>query len=536
MMVFRRPAIWKAMKDMAPLPGLWEDMKLGNWAKHLAAHMDKQIERFWKHMREVWTKIFDGLDQCLQAHLDVHSAGFLQFKAPAWSKVDRQAIRAEMRKGALFQNISDQAQRDRLLENLLRIQGVIPSILTFHENMRYLTIGAKILEHHVEVKRRKRPRERPPEIWKPAESLVANLKPDWTSIGNHVEVEEGHYQAVHDKIEPESAFVQLLLMALRLFPFLGPDPPLQDLKGCGMAAFIDDSYRRRLCIGAYCLGYRNRNIQAGIELSASELPRKIPDNFQVADQTSSWRGGLPTINVYQMLKGHSFLPTLDRALREHTGLEPNPLLIKLDFLYAFFGQFSLNIDQSKTAVDYSVLAQQSTPLQTDNEVDMVSRQRQQRPKDLPPGQAPKSKEAKRLKQGETAKRAAAPSTRSREKAQADIRRLVPDSRTESGRDKRKGVRFEARHLAHEDRLASESLDLRYPTCNIQCQAQTCRNPLYRFQTFQTNRWMTRYRGHRTLIKAANIGIGTQDTARMAIDQRGPVLLGPVARRIIEGEA
>ena len=142
-MIFLRSEIWRAMKDMASLPGLWEDIKLGNWAKHLAAHVDELIVVYWRdHMRKIWDEIFEGLED-QERYLDPYTARFVQFKSPARSQTDRRAIRDEMAKGSLFPNISDQAQRDKLLDNIVKIKAVIPSILTFHENMRYLTMGAK---------------------------------------------------------------------------------------------------------------------------------------------------------------------------------------------------------------------------------------------------------------------------------------------------------------------------------------------------------------------------------------------------------
>lgn len=453
------------MKDMASLPGLWEDMKLGNWAKHLAAHVDELIVVYWRdHMRKIWDEIFEGLED-QERYLDPYTVRFVQFKSPARSQTDRRAIRDEMAKGSLFPNISNQAQRDKLLDNIVKIKAVIPSILTFHENMRYLTMGAKILANHIEVKRRKRRRGKPSTFPRPPESLVENLGRDWRWVGNYAEVREGHYLTIHEPLDAKGAFVQLILMALRLFPFLGSVSPLQDVKGYGMDAFIDDSYKRRLCMGALCLGYRNWKILEGIQLSSSEVPRTIPKGHSLSDTMSGWRGGMPTISVFQKLRECSFLPSLEGAAQEPAESEPDPLLVKADFVHAFFGHCRLSIDQSKPAVDAAtVLHQLAASESLNDEMDgLESHQRQQKqkdpppgrtPKDLPSGRTPKDQGHKRLKQG-TMRHAAASLAGTPRKDPAEIKRMAASSKTQPNKNAKTKARPQARTLLSQERLEAE---------------------------------------------------------------------------------
>ncbi|KAJ4178317.1 hypothetical protein NW767_014892 [Fusarium falciforme] len=455
-MIFLRSEIWRAMKDMASLPGLWEDMKLGNWAKHLAAHVDELIVVYWRdHMRKIWDEIFEGLED-QERYLDPYTARFVQFKSPARSQTDRRAIRDEMTKGSLFPNISNQAQRDKLLDNIVKIKAVIPSILTFHENMRYLTMGAKILANHIEVKRRKRRRGKPSTFPRPPESLVENLGRDWRWVGNYAEVREGHYLTIHEPLDAKGAFVQLILMALRLFPFLGSVSPLQDVKGYGMDAFIDDSYKRRLCMGALCLGYRNWKILEGIQLSSSEVPRTIPKGHSLSDTMSGWRGGMPTISVFQKLRECSFLPSLEGAAQEPAESEPNPLLVKADFVHAFFGHCRLSIDQSKPAVDSATVLQQLAAAESLNdEMDgLESHQRQQRQKDPPPGRTPKDQGHKRLKQGTMRHAADSPAGPPR-KDPAEIKRMAASSKTQLNKNTKPKARPQTRTLLPQERLEAE---------------------------------------------------------------------------------
>ncbi|KAF4468235.1 DUF3723 domain [Fusarium albosuccineum] len=459
MMVFNRPKIWSAMKDVALFPGLWEDIKLGNWAKHLAAHVDELIVTYWRHMRKAWDQVFGKLDQGLHLRLDPYTGRFLQFKAPAWSKTDRESIRAEMETGALFHSISDQAQREKLFDNICGIRAVLPGVLTFHENMRYLTLGAKILEHHIEVKSKKRRRGTTLVSRKP-ESLMENLEKDRTHSANYVEVQEGQYRVTHEPLDAKRAFLQLFLISLRLFPFLGSDPPLQDIKGRGMDAFVDYSYKRRLCMGAFCLGYRNRKVMEGIQLSSAEIPRVIPKKRSFSASMARWRGGMPTINTFLHLRECSFLPTLHGAKPE--GPEPSPLLIKQAFIWAFFTSFTTNVDQSKPIVDYTVIHQQSLALETsNNEMDGVmsngGQQARRGPKNVPP--VPKAKEPRRvLGQGSRLKPPPPPpsSSTAGEKTPADIKRMALNLNNGAKKNnKRPRATLQARALAHQERTEAE---------------------------------------------------------------------------------
>ncbi|KAF4448267.1 DUF3723 domain protein [Fusarium austroafricanum] len=355
-MVFHRDGIWNAMKEVAVFPGLWHDIKLGNWAKHLAAHIDKQIETYWKHIYRVWNGVvFNGIDESLRQRLDASSARFLQFKAPGWSEKDQEAIREKMKNGTLFCNISSEEARASLLRNLLAFKGVIPSILTFHENMRYLTVGAKILERYIEVKT---PTEKAkPELapLKTPESLYNNLEQDWgkqfTDQQYRVECEEGLYRPMNIAPNVQGAFVQLMLAALRSFPFLSSETPLQDIKGIGMNAFADDSHRRRLCMTAYSMGFWNEKIQKGLELPDESVQRKMPEYILVQTE-QIWRGGLPTISVFTELRTRSFLPNLASAARDATGREPSATLIQYDFICAFFGEFRIDIDHGHPGFNF----------------------------------------------------------------------------------------------------------------------------------------------------------------------------------------
>ncbi|KAG8422535.1 hypothetical protein J3459_010277 [Metarhizium acridum] len=172
--LLRHSDVVAAMDSLLCLPGYWHGHQLGNWAKHLAARVDQLIINYWKHIKDIAMKIMAGHEDKL--HLfDGNTIAILQYRAPLWRSLDRELICELFADGTLFPGFQSRSVRDRLKDNILHLEVSIPSIQTFHENMKYLTIGAKILERHAEI----RPSESKAGLIAPAPvGLVDNLQKD----------------------------------------------------------------------------------------------------------------------------------------------------------------------------------------------------------------------------------------------------------------------------------------------------------------------------------------------------------------------
>jgi hypothetical protein len=55
-------------------------------------------------------------------------------------------VKTVMESGLLFPSIDDVAVRERILQAVVKIDYLIPSIKTMHENLKYLEVGAKVLK------------------------------------------------------------------------------------------------------------------------------------------------------------------------------------------------------------------------------------------------------------------------------------------------------------------------------------------------------------------------------------------------------
>ncbi|PTB34937.1 hypothetical protein M441DRAFT_154567, partial [Trichoderma asperellum CBS 433.97] len=327
-----RPAIISAMDELLPFPGLWDGLQLGNWAKHLAAHADDLIINYLKRIKRVYSRIFQG-HESLMYLLDKDTVLRLQYRSLKWSMRDQKIVHSMFRKGTIFTKISSDKIRDDLMNNVLSIPDVIPSIATFHANMKYITIGAKILEKYIEVKP-KNYRSQRHSITRSKSSLYDNLTMHWTSNRKSIQISHEEFVPMGETQNASKlCFLQLLMAALRYFPHLSSESPLLDKGGGWVGITPDDHFRALLCKTAWHLGYDNEKIRRGAEFSLSPLSYKKVSRLEI------WRGGKPPFQVFELLADASFLPQLYSAQLQKEVNFPSPLHIQGDMLSAFFGAF-----------------------------------------------------------------------------------------------------------------------------------------------------------------------------------------------------
>ncbi|CVL08110.1 uncharacterized protein FMAN_14226 [Fusarium mangiferae] len=275
--------IMAAMGNVLPFAGLWDEFLLGNWAKHLTAHCDDLINR-------------GNIEE-----------GFKDMEP--------------------FPHIKKKLDRVTSKRNILSLDCTIPSIRTFGENMRYLTIPAKIIERLVEMKpMRRRMQKRLAPVGQATQSLFENLRKDWKALGGFYEVAEGQFYKIKDGPSPELAFLQLFLVAWRNFPRLSTEAPPQDTKGVGMIAFVDNEEVARLCQAAYVLGFSNAKIM-----------EKLKINPEVRARSMRHKKAKLTIRTLRSLKFSAFYPQLFRQYKPRRN--PEPVSIQADITKAFFGEW-----------------------------------------------------------------------------------------------------------------------------------------------------------------------------------------------------
>ncbi|KXJ84994.1 hypothetical protein Micbo1qcDRAFT_111839, partial [Microdochium bolleyi] len=213
--------IVRALDKLYPFPGLWGGLHLGNIHRHLAIHCDEQIISYINHIETVWGRITNGHIQA-RGCADLHTVKFLQFKAPGVCETDRLSITKAMNSGNIFSLITNDRIRQRILINILSLKTVIPSIATFHENMKYFSIGAKILRNVFKFESTSTLARDPP-------SLLQQFCKRWQCTPSAmIEVGPNIVHSVPTTANARLAFIVLFIAALRQFDTLSAESPLQD--------------------------------------------------------------------------------------------------------------------------------------------------------------------------------------------------------------------------------------------------------------------------------------------------------------------
>ena len=328
-LILRRKPIMDAMDNLLPFSGLWAGLEIGNWAKHLAAHCDELIINYWQHMHRHWEAVCDGLEN--QRHLiDYPTVQRLHRRNPSLCQNDRRQIENDFasQTNPLFPRIPAESHRDRLKQNILAISVMIPSIDTFHDNMRYMTIGAKILEKHVQAKTKKVSTTTGNRV-----SLFESLRADWTS-NTQIQTDHADFRDLADPTTAETAYMQLFIAALRYFPFLSQVAPLQDSGGVSIVAEVKRDYLVLLCRIAKQIGFSNEKIEALCAENGADPRWELPET----EKPCFWRGGKPSYSAFRELWSTSFLPGMLRLEQSTSQPENLPVLyFHCDILKAFFG-------------------------------------------------------------------------------------------------------------------------------------------------------------------------------------------------------
>ncbi|KAI0191363.1 hypothetical protein F4808DRAFT_465412 [Astrocystis sublimbata] len=326
-LLFKNTEIVEALDKLLPFPGIWDGLRIGNIHKYLALHFDEQLLNYLDAIHTVWLKITEGISP-----EDINSASVrcLEARAPSIT-ADRKFIQHMFDRNRILISVTDPESRARLLQRILSIDGVIPSIGTFEKWMKYFELGARTLRRELLGDGEKADRH---------VSVFERL--EWQRPATPtVEVAEGIFQTSTIAAK-NTAFQELFLFAVRHFPFLCDQSPLQDVRGEGFTASRSDVYCLHLCARARHLGFKSIKID---EMAGrlSELPPLVIDSIQTSQRATTWRCGRPSVSTFFELRPVAFLPTLD-AINTTSTLTPGFVLKR--FIDTFFGESEYMLDMA----------------------------------------------------------------------------------------------------------------------------------------------------------------------------------------------
>jgi hypothetical protein len=138
----------RAFDRLLRFPGLWSGLELGNIARHLAVNLITPPVNYLEGIFTFW----DGItlkSPAIAAIVCIHTVRSLQLLAPSMSLIDRNTITKGMDNRTLFPGLLDLELRSLVLSKILNVSVIIPTIKSFHENMKYFEIGASVMKSHL---------------------------------------------------------------------------------------------------------------------------------------------------------------------------------------------------------------------------------------------------------------------------------------------------------------------------------------------------------------------------------------------------
>lgn len=317
-----RPLIVDALDSLTKFPGILPGLQVGNIFRILAAGCDQEIAWYiGRHIRTTWEKISDNnLD--IYQFVDVETVKGLEGLAP-FTEPDRATISKRFDDKEVFRHLSSAALRERVKQNVLSLNVIIPSLATFHANMRYLSICSKILWRHIAPDPPRR---------QPGSTLWETLGSYWKSPARPV-IESGVNKSLTFVSTNKSiAYMSLYIIVFRSFPLLDSEPPLRDKRSDDPPkAGLDKIFLSYLHHRASELGFSTPKINQGIQNSIRpSLPEPEPS---LEPWPCKWRSGKPTVSALRDLQQTGFIPTL---LVPGTAGVITPTAVLSDLLHSFF--------------------------------------------------------------------------------------------------------------------------------------------------------------------------------------------------------
>jgi hypothetical protein len=307
-------------------PGLWIGFELGYIRRQFALRCDEELQRYLLHIYTIWL-IITLDDPEIQRSTNIETVQRLQGKAPSASIADRRSIIEDIESGILFPNVRDATTRQRVLEAILGLDVIIPSIKTLNENSKLLEIGVHIIRRELTDSRNG--------------SLFDTLCGIWSPPPNcSLETHEGIFRPFLLPNNINHAYLvyfMIFLAAFRQFPNLGDVPPRRDTRSIPLQAHADPAHRTLFARRARFLGYNNRRIQENCSLVDGELSvtMRHPATCRKSKEGMETRWGRPFGQAYAQLQENLFILNLSRARLEITQ-KPSAMFVQQDFLRAFF--------------------------------------------------------------------------------------------------------------------------------------------------------------------------------------------------------
>ncbi|KZM19287.1 hypothetical protein ST47_g9567 [Ascochyta rabiei] len=137
--LFRRPLLAAGFDALIDMPGLWAKLQLGALHRLLVLKCDEEMTLYLDYIAKAWKRILRCGDTTLPfSAVDAVTVQSLELLAPKHSNIDKSLVIDLMERGEIFPSQRDHGIRKALVENICNFPGVIPSLWSFFETLKYL--------------------------------------------------------------------------------------------------------------------------------------------------------------------------------------------------------------------------------------------------------------------------------------------------------------------------------------------------------------------------------------------------------------
>ncbi|OBT56666.1 hypothetical protein VE04_03822 [Pseudogymnoascus sp. 24MN13] len=140
-----------AFDDLLDIPGLWGGMKISMLGTVMSLNCDEEVIHYLQHIKEFWHRLLRGNYTALRK-VDEATVKALELKSPRYSRRDARVLQGLVMRGEIFAEFS-QPEREVIWGDLRSVDGLIPSLFTFFEDLKYLIACAGCLKRLVRLSR-----------------------------------------------------------------------------------------------------------------------------------------------------------------------------------------------------------------------------------------------------------------------------------------------------------------------------------------------------------------------------------------------
>ncbi|KAF2023971.1 hypothetical protein EK21DRAFT_79763, partial [Setomelanomma holmii] len=219
--LLKRNMLVSAFDTLIDMPGLWSTVQIGALHRLLALKCDEEMVLYLNHIVDSWGAILQHESQTLPFTIvDSVTVHNIELLAPKHSSIDKELVESLMSRGVLFPSQSDPRVRQSLLNNICSFSGLIPSLRTFFEMLKYLEPTCEALRKLLDTRLKSTIRSSLRGLFFEPEQLCIQV-----SERKHVEV----LSTLSTKDQFLVAYADLWAHCSRHFDGLTASTPLKDL-------------------------------------------------------------------------------------------------------------------------------------------------------------------------------------------------------------------------------------------------------------------------------------------------------------------